>query len=191
MRTAPTSFAIETPNGRERQAACPPSHLNPKGGGDRLRSHRVGHQPLEGEKSKGGSGRTGRFGGQATTDFRGARHPEDGRWRPAGQSAGFRSSQRHAGRADREVGECRERGSLRRTGIPRALRSETRSKGFGRKKASRGRETLKTQPNPGRQPGGMSLPDSASVEGTKPWRELSIARWARTGSVRSSKGRVS
>jgi len=59
------------------------------------------------------------------------------------------------------------KGKPSKGGIPGAFRSETRSRGRGRNKASRGCETPKTQRTRARQPRGRSLPASENAEGKR------------------------
>lgn len=65
---------------------------------------------------------------------------------------------------------CRGRGNLRRAENPGALPSERRRRGFGRKKASGGWETSKTQRNRARQTRGSRFPIPDALKGQKPWR---------------------
>lgn len=62
--------------GRGNAGGSPPTALKPKGGGS-VTSGAVAERDatLEGEKLKGGTGRTCRFGDSAATDFRGDESP--------------------------------------------------------------------------------------------------------------------
>jgi hypothetical protein len=116
----------------------PPTALKPRGGGS-VTSGAVaaGDAPLKGEKPKGGTGRTHRFGGAAATDFRGDESPGGGRG-SAAHARRNRLSQHQAGRTGRKARTMPRKGKPSKGAIPGAFRSEIRSRGCGRKKASRG-----------------------------------------------------
>jgi len=104
-------------------------------------------EPLEGRKSKGGSGATRRFAAERNGL---PRRTKPGRRARDRRERRYRSSRRQAGRPDREVQRpCRGRGTLRRTESQERHRSETCPDGRGRNKASGGCETLETQQDPG------------------------------------------
>jgi hypothetical protein len=98
--------------------------------------------PGGGTKLREGSGHTGRVSGEEATDFRGEESLEDGRGFGGTAAEAVRANVKQARPAERLVqaaeGETFEGRS------PRALRPEIGSRGFGRNKASRGWETLKT-----------------------------------------------
>jgi hypothetical protein len=135
------------------------------GGSAGRRAVAAGGTPLEGTKAQG---RLGPHSGAcvgAATDFRGGQSPEGGR--------GFGASS-----ASKPL-EPTPGGLVRPEGADRAAEGETFEgrnpksviglkqgrKGFGRKKASGGRETLETQRTRVRQSRERSLPDSASAVG--------------------------
>lgn len=151
LRETPRPPAVKTPKGVLGASGSPTARSESQGRRSREDRIRRRKRSIPGgeTKLKGGTGGSGasvpaRQRTSAETEARKAsEEPREG-------SRRRRSSQRQAGRPDREVGGHTAEGESFEEFNPRSAAGlKHGGSGFGRKKAPRGSQTLKTQRNPG------------------------------------------
>jgi len=185
LRRTPRAFAVKTPKGRPRQAACPPTTAKPTGGGAREeRGRRGGGRPLEGEKPKGGTSRPGASAPmrpRTSAEMKPREASED-----TAESSAAGPLEPTSGGEDRTErrGPCRGRGNLRR-----AQSQERTDLKHGREVAGGRKRQEGRNPGDAAYPGeanpGKSLPASASAVGKQTLeRRASPRGGARPGSVK-------
>jgi hypothetical protein len=127
---------------RERHGQAVRRSVRDQSQGRRSREDRIrrrGVRSLEGKKTQGRHGRHADFGSRAATDFRGDQSPGGERGAPARDRGRRRSSQRQAGKPDREVDGYAAEGEPFEEFNPRSAAClKHDGGGFGRNKASGG-----------------------------------------------------
>jgi hypothetical protein len=159
---------METPKGRERQAACRRPDLIPREEAPLKRGAvAVGGKTLEGTKAQGRIGPSAGACAGTATDFRGGQSPEGGRG-PVESSATGPFEPTPGGLVRPEGADRAAEGETFEGRNPKSVIDLKQGRGgFGRRKASRRRETSKAPHTRARQTRERSLPDAVSAEGIR------------------------